>query len=115
MREKPVASRRPARGPAVAAEVLEERVLMAMSLKAGGAGVRNPVAAESTAVRQQKLIIAPPEPLAGSASTLYDPRLVSLRGAEPGPGYANAAFAGFVEVRINNDTRLQDLDSFLRQ
>ena len=88
---------------------------MAMSLKAGGSGYSNFLATDSAALHKQKLIIDPPEPLAGSTSTLYDPKLVTLTGASPGPGYDNAAFTGFVEVRINNDTRLQDLDSFLRQ
>src|SRR5436305_4802039 len=68
------------------AEPLEERVLMAMSLRAGGSGFSNLLATDSTAVRQQKLIIDPPEPLAGSTSTLYDATKVTLVGALPGPG-----------------------------
>jgi hypothetical protein len=97
------------------AEPLEERVLMAMSLRAGGSGYSNLLATDSTAVRQQKLIIDPPEPLAGSTSTLYDASRVTLVGALPGPGYENQSFGGFVEVRIGDVTRLQPLDLFLRQ
>src|SRR3954470_23437937 len=87
------------RSPAVWAEGLEERVLMAMSLKAGGSGYSNLLATDSAAVRQQKLIIDPPEAQAGSVSTLYDAAKVTVTGAEPGPGYENANFQALVEVR----------------
>ena len=96
-------------------EPLEERVLMAMSLKAGGSGFSNLLATDSAAVRQQKLICDPPEPKAGSMSTLYDPKFVRISGATPGPGYDNDLFAAFVGVRVGELTRLQRLDEFLRQ
>ena len=54
----------------VAVEGLEERVLMAMSLKAGGSGYSNLLATDSAAVRQQKLIIDPPEALAAFSACL---------------------------------------------
>jgi hypothetical protein len=94
-------------------EPLEERVLMAMSLKAGGSGYSGLLATDTAAVRQQKLIIDPPEPLMGSTSTSYDPRLVALRGATPGPGYDNQNFLALVEVRNANGTRLQPVQEFL--
>src|SRR5580765_3362375 len=106
---------RGSRPPAVCAEPLEERVLMAMSLKAGGSGFSNLLATDSAALRQQKLIIDPPEPRAGSTSTLYDAKLVTLRGATPGPGYENQSFGGFVEIRNATGTHLQTLAEFLRQ
>jgi len=98
----------------VAVEGLEERVLMAMSLKAGGSGYSNLLATDSAAVRQQKLIIDPPEALAGSVSTLYDAAKVTVVGAAPGPGYENANFAALVEVQSPAGARrLQLLDQFL--
>src|SRR3954469_7380920 len=100
--------------PVLFAEPLEERVLMAMSLKRGGSGYSNLLATDTAAVRQQKLICDPPEPLEGSVSTQYDPRLVTLRGASPGPGYDNEKFGGAVEVLVGDKTQLQDLLSFLR-
>lgn len=96
-------------------EPLESRLLMSMSLKVGGSGFSNLLATDSAAVRQQKLIIDPPEPLAGSTSHLYDPKLVSLVGARGGPGYDNDQFGGFVEVRSANGTFLQPLRSFLER
>src|SRR4051812_472359 len=98
--------------PVSFAEPLEERVLMAMSLKLGGSGYSNVLATDSAALRQQKLICDPPEPLEGSVSTQYDPRLVTLRGATPGPGYANERFGGAVEVLAEGKPQLQDLASF---
>ena len=97
------------------AEPLEERVLMAMSLKAGGSGFSNLLATDSAAVRQQKLIIDPPEPRAGSTSSLYDPKLVTVRGATPGPGYENDFFAAFVGVQVGQLTQLQRIEEFLRE
>lgn len=96
-------------------EALEDRVLMAMSLKVGGLGFSNLLATDSVALRRQKLIIDPPGPLAGWTSTLHDATKVSLVGVTPGPGYANLGFGGFVEIREGNTTRLQPIDSFLRQ
>jgi hypothetical protein len=86
---------------------------MAMSLRAGGSGFSNLLATDSAALRQQKLIIDPPEPQAGSASVLYDAKLVTLRGASPGPGYENQSFGGLVEVRNATGTVLQNLAEFL--
>jgi hypothetical protein len=96
------------------AEPLEERVLMAMSLKVGGSGYSNLLATDSAALRQQKLICDPPEPKAGSTSTAYDPKLVTLVGATPGPGYENEAFLALVGVAGPNGPQLQPLDQFLR-
>jgi hypothetical protein len=95
------------------AEPLEGRLLMSMSLKLGGSGFSNLLATDSAAVRQQKQIIDPPEPLAGSVSTLYDASKVTIVGATPGPGYENANFAAFVEVKTGNGNRLQLLNEFL--
>jgi hypothetical protein len=100
----------------VAVEGLEERVLMAMSLKAGGSGYSNLLATDSAAVRQQKLIIDPPEALAGSVSTLYDAAKVTIVGASPGPGYENANFAALVEVQSPTGARrLQPFAEFLQR
>ena len=97
--------------PAVT-EPLEERVLMAMSLKAGGSGYSGTLSS-NPATRQQQLIIDPPEPLLGSTSTEYDAQKVTLRGASPGPGYANQGFLALVEVRTANGTRFQPVQEFL--
>jgi hypothetical protein len=97
-------------------EGLEERVLMAMSLKVGGSGYSNLLASDTASVRQQKLIIDPPDALAGSVSTLYDASKVTVTGAAPGPGYENANFQALVEVRSpTGATRLQLLPEFLQR
>ena len=101
------------RGAVCRAELLEERVLMAMSLKLGGSGYSNLLATDSAALRQQKLIIDPPEPLAGSVSTLYDAAKVTIVGASPGPGFDNPDFTAMVGVRSPNGPFLQPLDEFL--
>src|SRR5687768_9045029 len=89
-------------GAVGAPEPLEPRVLMSMSLRVGGSGFSNLLATDSAALRQQKLIIDPPEPLAGSVSTLYEAEKVTLRGATPGPGYENGEFTALVEVASPN-------------
>ena len=112
MREHRFQRNHPRRPAAVLTEPLEERVLMAMSLKAGGSGYSGTLSS-NPATRQQQLIIDPPEPLMGSTSTAYDAQKVTLRGATPGPGYDNQNFIALVEVRTANGTRLQPVQEFL--
>src|SRR6185503_139723 len=107
---------RPAAGAAprgCVAEFLEERLLMALSKAGGGSGLSGTLSTNPT-IRQQQLICDPDEPQAGSTSVAYQASQVTVRGAQPGPGYDNRSFTGFVEVvDQTGKPQLQLLQEFL--
>ena len=70
---------------------------MALSKAGGGSGLSGTLSTNPT-IRQQQLICDPDEPQAGSTSVAYEASQVTVRGAQPGPGYDNRSFTGFVEV-----------------
>ncbi|QOV92169.1 PKD domain-containing protein [Humisphaera borealis] len=80
-------------------EPLEDRVLYALAKTAGGSGYSGTLST-NTAIKKQQLISDPDEPIAGSTSVQYNPALVHLSGAIPGPGYNNSYFKAVVEVSV---------------
>ena len=123
-RRQPAASAatgRPSRG--VQAELLEERLLMALAKASGGSGYSGCLSTNPT-IRQQQLICDPFEPAAGSTSVSYNADLVTLARLEYGPAYGprvvvdgefTNVIPGYVEVRSGDSTFLQEIDDFLRE
>jgi hypothetical protein len=86
----------------------------ALSKAAGGSGYSGTLS-KNPAVRQQQLICDPPEPIRGSTSVLYEADKVSISDFAYGPGYGPLNNLGAtIEVRVGDDTRMQDLFSFFQ-
>ena len=83
-------------GRACVVESLEGRVLMALAAAAGGSGYSGQLS-NNSAIRKQQLTCDPNEPQSGSTSVQYDASLVTLTGANQGPGYTLTG--GFVQVQ----------------
>jgi hypothetical protein len=87
----------------------------ALSKAAGGSGYSGTLS-KKPAVRQQQLICDPPEPIRGSTSVLYEADKVSINDFAYGPGYGSIeGTSAMIEVRVGNETRMQDLFLFFNQ